>query len=255
MLELTAQARGRLDEYLRAAELHLRDAGVEDAQEVPRDLREHIEHELQEMAQPISLQDLEAVLQRVGDPAHLAPEGEGSWRRPTAPASQGGPRDWWLAWLALALLVVGGAFAGPIGPILGFLVARAALAIAAGGQGLGPRRWLLYPPLIAVYVPLAGVLFWWPLILLVASHGLSAKLIHCLTLLVWWLILYGLARLYPSFLPSLFAPFVRPGRRWVAAVALCGLLVCGLPALLVHTTGVTRVDVVKVVPQNPGATP
>ena len=58
-----------------------------------------------------------------------------------------------------------------VGPIALFLIAsffagRATVAlIDSEGDGLGARRWLVYPPLLIFYLPTVIGLFGWPLAL------------------------------------------------------------------------------------------
>ncbi len=125
MMELTADAQRMLDDYLRRADTHLRGASVSDAEEVARELREHVERELANAPRPVTAREMEAVLERLGNPADLVPEEELSWWQRAARRWQTGPEDWRLAYLSIALLVLGTA-AGGLGIIGSFLVSRAA---------------------------------------------------------------------------------------------------------------------------------
>ena len=62
MKNLTDSAQNRLDSYLSQARASLKTCTSVDADEVERDIREHIETELESLSEPVSLKDLEAVL-------------------------------------------------------------------------------------------------------------------------------------------------------------------------------------------------
>jgi hypothetical protein len=77
-----------------------------------------------------------------------------------------GPEDWRLAYLTLILFALG-VLTLPIGVgvlflLGGYLTGRAAAELAKEKQvPLGARRWLVYPPVLAVSVPLfLGVMLW-----------------------------------------------------------------------------------------------
>jgi hypothetical protein len=80
-----------------------------------------------------------------------------------------GPEDFRLAYLsiglfALAILLFMADLHSPLTLVcvgISFLFARASLAAASTPQELGAQRWLLYPVLILVYVPLALALLLW----------------------------------------------------------------------------------------------
>lgn len=244
MTELTAEAQGLLDEYLRQADVYLRSTPMADAEEVERDLREHVARELQEAPRPVSAADMEAVLRRLGPPEDLVPEEERSWWQRFAGRWHPGTQDWRLALLSRGVLMLT-PWGGWLAVLGSFLVARAALETVPEARDLGPQRWLLYPGLFLFYVPFAYFLFAWPvagpplalvrwspdLVRAIADlwrflpdlHNSAADflyrrglhsgwawllLLH-LVLGLWWLILALIARRFPRLLPMLFRPFLR----------------------------------------------
>ena len=73
MKNLTDSAQNRLDSYLNQARASLKTCTSVDADEVERDIKEHIETELEGFSEPVSLKDLEAVLdQHLGRSQRLA---------------------------------------------------------------------------------------------------------------------------------------------------------------------------------------
>jgi hypothetical protein len=146
-----------------------------DSVDVERDVREHIEKSLCEAPPPVDLPDLTDVLDRLGSPSQWVPDEELSWGRKARVQARrvlsrlrSGPEDFRLAYLSIALfalaLLTFAAGAAPLAFFLGgfsFLFARASLAAASTPQELGAQRWLLYPILIVVYLPLALALLLW----------------------------------------------------------------------------------------------
>ncbi len=248
MMELTAEAQRLLDDYLRRADVYLRSTPSADAEEVERDLREHVARELQSASPPVSAADMEAVLRRLGPPEDLVPPEELPWWQQVARRWHTGPQDWRLAYISLGVLVFGTPLAGPLAVLASFLVARAALETVGEERDLGPQRWFLYPALLLVYIPLAVLLLFWPVAWLVpalfqsfflnlyapwfrAGHSPLPLSIGCagLGLPLWWLVLATIVRHHPRFLPTLFRPFVHTsGFRIVDRLALFGLLLLGL---------------------------
>lgn len=98
---LTLEAQHRLDRYLQEVRLLLHGATGVDASEVERDIREHIETELREAVSPVSPEELENVLRRLGSPGGWVDESDvPPWRRALARLYLG--EDWRLAYLCLA---------------------------------------------------------------------------------------------------------------------------------------------------------
>ena len=246
MKSFTDTAQNRLDKYLSQARASLHTCTGVDADEVESDIRAHIETELEGTDEPVSLDNLEAVLERLGSPTQWVPEEEISWWRKTILRLRTGPEDWRLAYISFGLLILGFVILPSFIVLIpaSFIVARAALSEAGNPSELKSQRWLVYPSLIIVY---AFVVFWlllWPLVLLITLafdqernirscyHQLSDDLRYWIMAWffivagvgAWWTVL-GAVLLKWRNLPSvLFKPF---GdwfkRKWVLILLLIGL--------------------------------
>lgn len=249
MTELTPPARDALEAYLERVRLSLRGTSV-DAEEVERDVQEHIEVALNERSEPVSDADLNDVLGRLGSPDQWVPDEEVPlWRRAVKRISHG-PEDWRLSYLCFALTVVGlvsAPFGGIVLWIPAYLLARAAHAYAAAkGESLGPRRWLTDLPLVAVALALLGCFLvgplWLPVVFAVQENYLGTLLGRDLTepqrvgifvslfgasVGLWWMILAPLAALDQPTVRWLLVPV---GNRFRARHALW-LGVAGLALL------------------------
>jgi hypothetical protein len=246
MKNLTDTAQNRLDKYLSQARASLHTCTGVDADEVESDIRAHIETELEGTDEPVSLRNLEAVLDRLGSPTHWVPEEEISWWRKTILRLRPGPEEWRLAYISFGLLVAG--FVIPPSFIVllpaSFIVARAALSEAADADELKTQKWLIYPSLIIVYVSVLLGLLLWPLGLL---FPLAEELEHSTResnvwlsddlhywrmatsfiiagLGLWWIILGGLLLKWRRFLQMLLKPFSGWfSRKWALVLLLIGL--------------------------------
>ncbi|MHC4476454.1 MAG: hypothetical protein ACYTEL_12460 [Planctomycetota bacterium] len=165
MISLTHNAKTRLDDYLHEVRACLQGCKTVDADEVEQNITEHIENELAEADQPVSIDELNAVLQKLGSPQQWVPEEELSVWRKMVLRLRTGPEDWRLAYISFALLIL--AF---IGGRIGLLVllpasviaSRAALSAAANHDLPAGQKWLIYPSLIILYTFTAFWLLAWP---------------------------------------------------------------------------------------------
>lgn len=149
----TPEAQQRLDQYLRQVHAAMRGCRSLSAQEVERDIRDHLAREFDARTAPVSLADLKPVLERLGSPGQWVPVEELPWWRRLLLWLRSSPHDWRLAYASLALLVLGFMLVPVTWPLLlaSFLVARAAIAAAAErGEELGAQKWFIYPPLLLV---------------------------------------------------------------------------------------------------------
>jgi hypothetical protein len=161
MKNLTDTAQNRLDKYLSQARASLHTCTGVDADEVERDIRAHIETELEGIDEPVSLDNLESVLERLGSPTQWVPEEEISWWRKIIFRLRTGPEDWRLAYLSFGLLILGFLIL-PFSIVLipaSFIVARAALSEAGDTDELKAQKWLFYPSLIVGCSVIAFMLF------------------------------------------------------------------------------------------------
>ena len=175
MKKLTEDAKVRLDKYLDQARNSLCKCTSIDADEVESDIKTHIETELEGTDEPVSLKNLEAILDRLGSPTQWVPEEEIAWWRKVILRLRKGPEDWRLAYISFGLLMFAflagrqlSYFAGRHTFLLlilaSFILARAAIYTAGDTKELGGQRWLLYPSLLIVYIPLAVLVVIWPVI-------------------------------------------------------------------------------------------
>ncbi len=235
------EAQQLFDRYLQTVRWSVR--GVADAGEVERDVREHVASALETQEEPVSSQTLRDVLSRLGDPWQwVAPEDLPMRRRVLMRFSLG-PEDWRLAYACFGLTLLG-MLLMPVGIGVVFLIAafflgRATYELASDrGDTLGPRRWLVYPPLaffsllIAVailFVPAVGVVAWG-----IDGHGFeqvftqpvnpialyTAGIAICFG--AWWIALSGILAIAIRPVRWLLVPFAN-GLRRVHLLWLTGL--------------------------------
>lgn len=174
MIKLSNGARAYLDRYLQQIRAYLRGCKTVDADDVERNIIEHIDSEFEGATAAVSLEQLDAVLKRLGSPRQWIPEEELPWWRKMMVRLRTGPEDWRLAYISFGLLILACLFfiydKQQISYVLipaSFIVARAALSEAGDPDELKAQKWLLYPSLIIVYVFVLLVLLTWPLGLLV----------------------------------------------------------------------------------------
>ncbi len=257
MTELTPEAQDALTTYLERVRLSLRGTSV-DADEVERDVREHIDVALNGRSQPVSAADLSDVLERLGSPDQWVPDEEiPHWRRAIRRIASG-PEDWRLAYLCFAFTVLGLVFA-PFGGILlwvpAYLLGRAAHEYATlRGESLGPRRWLTDLPLVAVALALLGCLLAGPLWIPVAmaiEEGYIGELVggdlteptrtvatvslFAATVGLWWMILAPLAALGQRTARWLLFPLAHRFRtRHALWLGLAGLVLLVVSLLVIY---------------------
>ena len=231
MIEFTPEAERRREQYLHQVQVCVGASATADPEEVLREVGEHIERELQEAAQPVSEADLEAVLARLGRPEQWDSEEDLAWWRRMALRLQTGPEDWRLAYLSFGVLIFGTILTGPLGILGSFCLSRAALAVVGDARALGNRKWLIYPSLIIVYVPLAISLLLWPALRFGEGFGLYSSpfgiKVHWILVFIgtaiWWGLLWILAKRYPRLPEAVFRPFVGPSAvrilGWMAVAA------------------------------------
>ena len=259
MKSLTDTAQNRLDKYLSRARASLHTCTGVDADEVESDIRAHIETELEGIDEPVSLNNLEAVLERLGSPTQWVPEEENSWWRKIILRLRTGPEDWRLAYIAFGLFMVSFLVAKPptwfailVSPILilegtaqgilllaSFCISRAALVVIANRDELGGQKWLIYPPLLFIYIPMAIVMFGWPTQLYKINNSFTeqwpeqAERLSVAAMGLWWIVL-GLAFcIRPSLLRTIFRPFADKFKHKEAVL----LMVIGLVLIILGVGG------------------
>lgn len=222
MIHLTADAMKTREMYLDQVRTYVSMSKTADANEVIRDVNEHIERELQNSSQPVSKENLESILERLGSPRQWVNEDDLTWWRKMTIRLRKGPEDWRLAYLAFATLIVGTVLTGPIGLFASFCLSRATLSISEKDE-LQTKRWLIFPALLIVYFMIAPILLFWPAIPLIgicvasfdAFFEKSSTLlcvgvftsIITIGMALWWGFLWLLTRKYVHITKVLFKPF------------------------------------------------
>lgn len=174
MTAFTPAAEARLHDYLTQVRQALYAHPDVSPDDVEADVREHVATEFAGLARPVTLSELETVLARLGPPTQWANAGAASqagrraepfdWRGFVGgvrrrvlgvPATLWkGPEDWRLAYLTFGLTLLTVPTAG-LSLIVAYFLGRAAVELAKEkGEPLGARRWLVYPVLVAVSLPL-----------------------------------------------------------------------------------------------------
>jgi hypothetical protein len=267
MIALSENAKKRFDDYLRQVRNCLRDCVTVDRDEVERNVIDHIENELANAPQPVSSDDLEHVLDRLGSPTKWVPEEQVPWWRKILLRLQSGPDDWRLAYISFGLLILAFLFArGPTFIILllaSFALSRAAVSMVAEPDELRGKQWLIYPSLVIVYVSLLCLLLLWPLLLVYSPavgfrhnrilydqylafypagasyEGISAVLILLSAIGLWWTVLGIIALAAQNLFKLIFRPFADGLKhKWAVLLLLSGILLvllC-LTAWLLSTT-------------------
>jgi hypothetical protein len=273
MVELTDAARSCLDRYLALVRTSLRHCPSVDVAEIERDVVDHIEQALSGSEEAVDAAVLQPVLKRLGSPAQWAPQEELTGLQRMVAALRSGPDDLRLGYLALGLLAGTLLVAACLNLVLGFgrtvpflalgiaasfLLARASLSCV---NGVGrAEKWLIYPSLIVVYVPVTALIFLFPFAaailteifmterggpewsILLWARSTETGQITALSLLTigsaWWGFLSFVAWWRPSVVRDGFAPFAPNFGRRTALLGfsvLCLLVFFGCVAVWVNT--------------------
>lgn len=246
MTTFTAEAQQLFDNYLQTVRWSVR--GVADADEIERDVREHVTTALESQEEPVSSQTLREVLSRLGDPWQwVAPEDLPLWRRFVMRFSLG-PEDWRLAYATFGLTVLGMLLLpvgiGVVFIIAAYLLGRATYALVKDRDGtLGARAWLVYPPLVFFAICIAVVLLAGPVPPIAAwaidehvfeqflprgANRIAFNIGAVLTMLgAWWIVLSGIFAAIPAIVRHLLVPIVTKFRRrqalWLTGVGVVTL--------------------------------
>lgn len=267
MIELSDNAKKSFDRYLQQVRAYLRGCKTVDANEIEQNITEHIENEFAAAAEPVSVNDLNIVLEKLGSPKQWIPEEELPWWRKMIFRLRTGPEDWRLAYISFGLLVVGFLIL-PSSIVLipaSFIVARAALAEAADPNELKSQKWLIYPSLTIVYLFIGCGLFFWPAFLLLeCADGMEhprwigqedwenvfpwnandidlaywpiALLFVAAGTALWWFTLGLINKKKPILLQTVFRPFadsIRPRwTDWFLRITLILVIACSIAAVL-----------------------
>ena len=259
MIEMTAAARERLDNYLMRVRDELRGTRSVVADEVEQSVREHIEIALANAQTPVGATEVIGVIDRLGPPERwLADEDRPAWRRVIAKL-RSGTDEWRLAYIAfglfLASLVLLPVGVGALLIIPAMLVSRAVVELAKSrGESLGARAWLVYPSIAVVLMFATGLLIVGPPLPALAFafdddgleqlwdiprstpgqirfvFGLGAVLFGS-----WWIIAAAFCAAFLRPIRFVFAPLLDGLRRkHFAVLAGIGAVVAAAGALLIY---------------------
>jgi hypothetical protein len=253
MINLSDNAKKCLDKYLQQIRTYLRGCKTVDADEVERNVVEHIESEFEGATAAVSFEELDTVLQRLGSPRQWIPEEELPWWRKTIFRLRTSPEDWRLAYISFGLLILGFVILPSFIVLIpaSFIVARAALSEASDTDELKSQKWLIYPSLIIVYLFVLFWLFAWPAFALATvayelehnvrssypqfadelRYWIMATSFIIAGLGLWWIILAGLLLKCRRLLQVPFKPFAGWfGRKSALILFLIGLVLM-IPSL------------------------
>lgn len=107
MTRFTENAARAYDDYFRKVRACFTSTGAGDPDEIIADLQEHVNQELKDSDGPVSGEEMQAVLDRLGSPQQWVNEEELPWWRRTLMRIRKGPQDWRLAYASLGLLMLG----------------------------------------------------------------------------------------------------------------------------------------------------
>jgi hypothetical protein len=264
MVILSQDAQLLRDRYLRQVRTSLRGHTSVDVDDVERDVQGHIDAALEGKPEPIDVGSLREILDRLGAPQTWAPTDDlPSWRRALA-RLWSGPEDWRLPYLSVLSLLAGVTlFLVPRGPrifwplpvilpIASFMLARASLSVlAAHDESIETRRWLVFPSLLMVYVPLTVALLAWPIPLVLGASNdfflvrdwigrvssepfeVNLALTAAFAAGVWWVLLGFLLVRFRRAAQAVFWPLAeRLGRRHAIGVSAAGLILAATAAFL-----------------------
>lgn len=238
MVELSYGAQRTLEQYLRQVKAYLRGSRSVDVTDVEQSIHEHVETELAGMAEPVGPDQLAGVLKKLGSPQQWVPDEEFPWWRRAVLRLQVGPEDWRLAYLSFSLLLLGllcftGSESFWILALASCLVARAGLSAASDLSELKVQKWLLYPGLLVVYVPLLMFIMFWPAAAVlvcavnidqyewilrrwlevfgsefeIIRYWMTVTCIFSAATALWWIMLGLIALKSPSLIKVIFHPF------------------------------------------------
>ncbi len=247
MKTLSENAKGHLDKYLHEVRSCLAGCKSVDADEIERDIIEHIESELESVEEPVGFDEVDAVLKRLGSPQQWVPEEEMSWWRKIIFRLRSGPEDWRLVYISFGLFLLSflvgkqmSFFAVFMWPIIifrstsnvvlllaSFCVARAAIMVTPDRDKLGGQKWLLYPQLIIVYVPLAILILGLPFSLFCRTPNqfINQSVLEYGVIGLSWIVLGIVFCIWPKLIGLIFKPFVDWwNRKQAIALMILGLL-------------------------------
>jgi hypothetical protein len=258
MIDMTPEARERLDNYLQRVRSELRGTRSGIADEVEQSVREHIEIALASAQTPVGTTQVAGVLDRLGPPERwLSDEERPMWRRAIAKL-RSAPGDWRLAYVAFGLFLASMLLlplgVGALLLIPAMLVSRAHVELSRDtGQPLGARRWLVYPAIALVLAVVTGLLIIGPPLpvmglmldddfepLLDIPHSKLGELrflsgLGAVVFGSWWILLATFCAAFLRPIRFVFAPLLEGLRRkHFAVLAGIGAIVAAAGAALIY---------------------
>lgn len=241
-VSLSRQAAILLDYYLARVQSLARGLSSVSVQDVTADVREHILSSLRGKVEPIAATDMQAALQRVGPAEQWLPLDELPQWRQAARRLLGSPR---LPYVAFALLVGGMMLPFDFACVLvaaSFCLARAGLLQQTPAHQW--QRWLLYPPLVVIYIVGLSFLIFWPLAAVGGTydaHALPARISRWIPLAqgqtlpipagvaavgLWAAVMGLLLTIRPAMLRATLYPFAERISRWKLLLFTAAGLAC-----------------------------
>lgn len=258
MIELTEEAKGRFEMYLRRTRAAMRGTPAVEAAEVEQNVREHVELALASAASPIGADRLADVLEQLGPPERWLLDGDRpAWRR-AADRLLHGPEDWRLAYLSFGLTLLMVVFFPAGGFLLlvpAFIVSRTWVALMnERGEPLDARRWLVVPPIFFAFLLFLGSALGSVIGIATAlaadgellRYGIPGPGDHGEEIMafagylstvagVWWVVLSAILAFLFEPIRTLFSPVLtRAKRSHLLVLTGLGLVIAGLGAWLTY---------------------
>lgn len=251
MKKLDENAKGHLDKYLQEVRTCLAGCKSVDADEIERDIIEHIESELESAEEPVGFDEVDAVLKRLGSPQQWVPEEEISWWQKIILRLRTGPEDWRLAYISFGLLFMSALFlicnnranmaVSLLLLLTSFCLSRAALSAGTIRGDLGAQKCLIYPSLIIVYLVICAFPLLWPVFLLGANRApwnrwdetvywIIAYMFKGVAVGLYYFILVSIYKIGAKFFQMIFRPFaekINPKNiNWLLVIILILTILC-----------------------------
>jgi hypothetical protein len=257
MIELTPSAQSRLNDYFQELRRVLSGSPAVDPTDVERDVRDHIDAALVGQAAPVETPALDDVLHKLGSPAQWLPDADATPR--TVPSFEWlslmkqslrqiglrlarGPESYRMAYLSFLVFFAGGylSFLAKAGQPLvlaipvSFILSRAALSLFTAERLTGGQKWLLYPSLVVVYLPLVVAIVIAPLLARVeltergSLTDVEVNLAFFALLSFVWSLIGLVSAIFPGAIRSVFYPFAE----WFSRRIGVGLAIVGSIGLL-----------------------
>lgn len=234
-MKLTKGAQLRFDDYMDEFRACLENNDCVDAYEIEEDIIEYIENELADKTGDVSVNELEAVLSKLGTPEQWLSD-NGLVYSENFETSEKAPKTAYISFILFMILfwpdtnIIVKIFL----LILSFAFARHDIQNVRKKQTT-LQKWLTYPALIMFYLIVFCVIFLWPLIpSVISSVGLAPhkqmlellnayinspmsyvikSFIYIRLLSIWWCLCLILILIRPNLIKNMFFPFANNLKR------------------------------------------